>query len=125
VNKAFITIIDLEAVSPNSMQLHGYRGVARGALVIETNTALLLGSGRRKPLPSKSFRHRRSVALSYFAAWDSFAAWTSAFAKLSTFLSTRKVVTASLSACWNDAGAASPWTQLATSLSFANESIDH
>jgi hypothetical protein len=45
VNKAFITIIDLEAVSPNSMQLHGYRGVARGALVIEANRVLLLGVG--------------------------------------------------------------------------------
>ena len=52
-----------------------------------------------------------SVALQrqhYFADWDSFTANTSALAKLSIFLSTRKAVTASLSACWNAAGAASP-----------------
>ena len=35
----------------------------------------------------------------YFVDWDSFAACTSALAKLSTFLSTTKAVTASLSAC--------------------------
>jgi hypothetical protein len=43
---------------------------------------------------------RRTYHLrNYFVDWDSFAAWTSALAKLSTFLSTTKAVTASLSAC--------------------------
>jgi nucleotide-binding universal stress UspA family protein len=40
----------------------------------------------------------------------------SALAKLSTFLSTTKAVTASLSACWKAAGAASPWTQFDANL---------
>ena len=41
----------------------------------------------------------RVSARDYFVDWDSFVAWTSALAKLSTFLSTTKAVTASLSAC--------------------------
>ena len=57
--------------------------------------------------------------------WGSFAACTSALAKLSSFLSTTNVATASFNACRKAAGAASPWTQLATSSSSAKESIDH
>jgi hypothetical protein len=61
----------------------------------------------------------------YLIDWVSFAACTSALAKLSSFLSTTNVATASFNACWKAAGAASPWTQLATSSSSAKESIDH
>jgi ABC-type sugar transport system ATPase subunit len=61
----------------------------------------------------------------YFGDSDSLTASTRVLAKLSTFLSTTKAVTASLSACWKAAGAASPWTQLGSSLSLENEAIDH
>src|SRR4029077_19419370 len=60
-----------------------------------------------------------------FRCADYFAACASAWEKLSTFLSMMNAVTASLSACRNAAGAASPATQPGRSLSFAKESIDH
>ena len=70
--------------------------------------------------------HRRKFApMLYFLDRDSWADFTSALAKLSMFLSTTNVATASFNACSKAAGAASPWTQLATSLSPAKESIDH
>src|SRR5271165_4646031 len=81
---------------------------------------MLEGCGRR----SHSVR-LPPYNLHYLVVADSFAACTMAFEKLSTFLSTMNVVTASLRACWNAAGAASPWTQLGTSVAVANEFIDH
>jgi hypothetical protein len=73
---------------------------------------------------AKLYRAKGQYANAHLAISASLAACANALTSLSAFLSTTNVVTASLKACRNPAGAAAPWTQLGRSLSLAKEFID-
>src|SRR5580692_5385981 len=77
-----------------------HRFVSRGSLLQPQSKATLLLPHPRSPMIFRTGAGDSLINVgNYFVDWDSFAACTSALAKLSTFLSTTKAVTASFSAC--------------------------